>query len=577
MFNSINNKLRSFGRVWEPDTSYPVLSPFVVRNKKVIGKSSLKTSPVPALPFMKILEKKFNFKFPDSLKPTHDEISERDHISFKNFSCMNFDMSKLNFTRLLLTMKMVEKLMFFDKIDLSLLSVDDSMKSFPNSTSSAYPYYTRKDDSETRLKTKGLVREYFNKNKNYKFLLINPCTVFHRFQFKNSSLRGLYFPDRLPKSNLDFHIDKKIRQVWALPYLIHTLEGMVLRNTLTSLINFQLNCSKPVFTSGLNLIDISKRIISPYRDLSRSSNCSIVSLDVESFDQNIPSFMWSFFNVSLKKLSENRLYRKVIDDLTFYWCYTPYIYTEKSKGLKSIPIYNQQKGIPSGSLITNLFGSYVSLFINVYALLEKTNDNITLDEIREVVTVLGDDNLILTKYISKDHIINVYKRFGLPVNPVKTFVCSYKSKVPFLGYIWDTENRPTQSYSWYITHFCLPSTFIDVRKFGFTVSDLNTYRCVSIFMSLYKGYQTFDYLIGDDDRIWKKFKDDYFNYGKDPNILITTGDSQIQYQRIPFSYIVNNDWENYQELLDSYRLIYKKVHLNFNDLIYDFDLDELLS
>lgn len=560
-FNLINNKLHSIIRNLRTDEPYPVLTNHRIKNKDIIGKSMLKTSPVPVLPYLKIMEKKFNFKFPENVKVTTEDIIKQDEISLNQFSKPNFDLSKFNFNRLLKTQNIVNELMGFTSIKSDKISIESSIMSFPNSTSSAYPLYKRKDDDNVRLRTKLRVEEYLSNPTKDKLLKL-PCTVFHRFQYKNKTINDKFYPkDRISKSGLNFPIEKKIRQVWALPFTVHTIEGVLLRDLVNKVTEFQKLQLYPVFTSGRNLHDISRDVIQQTKFNSKKSNCKISSIDVSSYDQNIPSFMWSFFNSSLKLTIDPSDY-KILDDLTTYWCFTPYIYNKPKKGLKSIPILNQMRGTPSGSLITNLFNTYVNLFVNVYAILERNNDNVCLNSIRMSITVLGDDNLSVTDLCDQNHLINVYKRFDLTVSPEKCVLVNHKSMLPFLGYIWDNNNRPQQSISWYITHFSLPSTFIDLKKFTFGGKELNVYRCVSVFMPLFNGLLNFNYLIGKSDYVWKKYVSDYINEGIDPEILITSGDTQVQWQRIPMNLILNGSWDEYSNYLDTLRNKYKTEKLN---------------
>lgn len=555
-FNLINSKLKHFIRNSKPGSSYPVLTNYRISNKDIIGKSMLKTSPVPSLPYLKIMEKKFSFQFPNNIKVTKDDIITQDKISLTTFSIPDFNLSKFNFDRLIKSKGIVDELMGFNDFVSDKISIESSIESFPNSTSSAYPYYKKKSDDKVRLKTKLLAEDYFN-NPTKDKILKQPCTVFHRFQYKNKTINNKFYPhDKIPKKGLDFPIEKKIRQVWALPFLVHTIEGVLLRDCINKLSKYQSTQRFPVFTSGRSLFDISTSVIQHTRNHCKNTNSSISSIDVSSYDQNIPSYFWSFFNVSLKKIISRSDY-KILDDLTHYWCYTPYIYNTPRKGLKSIPIYNQMRGTPSGSLITNLFNTYVNLFVNVYAILERNNDYICIHSIRRSLTVLGDDNLSTTDLVDQNHLINVYKRFNLPISLEKCTLTKHNEYFPFLGYIWDLNCRPQQSISWYITHFSLPSTFIDLKKFNFGGKELNLYRCVSVFMPLYNGLKNFNYLIGKDDFLWKKYIDDYLQYGVDPDILITTGDQEIQYQRIPMYLILNGSWNEYSNYLETLRNEYR--------------------
>ena len=180
----------------------------------------------------------------------------------------------------------------------------------------------------------------------------------------------------------------------------------------------------------------------------------------------------------------------ILRELVQYYNYTPYVYDDSR-------IRYQMRGNPSGLLVTSLFNSFVNLVCLNYCHLCATGGRTTATG---KVCVLGDDNLVMLTGFSKDQIIYFYAQFGLLVNKQKSERTEPGQPFSFIGYNWDEECRPTQSLSWYISHICLPSSFY--RDEDLKISELMTYRAISVCFPLHDGVVNFNKVLGTDDRVY---------------------------------------------------------------------------
>jgi len=155
-------------------------------------------------------------------------------------------------------------------------------------------------------------------------------------------------------------------------------------------------------------------------------------------------------------------------------------------------------------------------------------------------SVLGDDILISETNVSQKHLVNVFTRFGMIVNVEKSGKTKSNEMFEFLGYVWDKHNRPIEFDSWYISHLCIPSRFL--RSEDIPISLLQTFRAITICMVLYKGIDTFERLIGNQDKVWVDLKSSYYKLGKDPLIHWVSEDQRMNQMRIPLSDIISKGW-----------------------------------
>jgi len=345
-------------------------------------------------------------------------------------------------------------------------------------------------------------------------ILRQPTAIFHRFQFRVTS---------------DGAITKKIRQVWALPYRTLVLQAFLFRRLVDFCVAF-VNANGNVVTPwGLKgNPEISSTIIRKFRLMSAQYQKDLVSLDVASFDSSVPSFMYALFLTHIKRVVPDYLH-DVVDKLMAYECFTPYV---KRTG----QLLFQKTGIPSGSLFTQLFGTFVTRTVINYAFLERTRGKHGAGEFSNC---LGDDNLILLEHVTYAHILDVYRRFGLEIEVSKTKLVKPGEIISYLGPLWDSENRPTQPLNWYIARFACPSRYF-VRP-AFTVPYFQTYRCVSTVMPYYRGLSYFERLVGYGDRVYQELLR-MLSRGEDVLIPITDVTGKTVTQTVPLARLKEKDW-----------------------------------
>lgn len=546
------------------------LNRFKVKNKKAINRSRSNTSSLLVFPFKNFIEENTGVEIPEEqFNVSISDIEERDRIAEKKFSTPNLDYSKINLDRLIKATHIVTDHMGFSEYrKLELLSPLESARRFPNNTSSAYPVYKPKQDEASRNEAISFAESYLT-NRKPSLLFSRPVTIFHRFQAKNSNVsKSTYtvrdfrnqvrvYKDSLSpfnnkkKSNFKFNIDTKIRQVYALPYSVQTLEGCFFRNLVDQYIYYSSTNSNPVTPTGRSLPRISDTVMTDLRNKAKLSNSKLLSIDLESFDANVPPFMIALFGVTMKKFinfpDENS--SRAFDDLINYYINTPYIKTYRSDKVdfsKGIPLKFQCQGLPSGSLVTNFMGTFINSTILVYSHLEN-NEGLSGSEIVSCFTVLGDDNLIVLNYLSENKIINVFSRFGFSVNANKSELVNNSSKIPFLGYVWDTTNRPIQSIPWYIVHLIFPSRFIRRSEIPFDIKYLQTFRAISLCCQLYDGFKIYKQLVGNKDRVLNEFYRMYVR-GQDPLLHVVLEDQRNFLYRFPFSLILKG-WRAFGGML----------------------------
>jgi len=269
----------------------------------------------------------------------------------------------------------------------------ESVLRFPQTTSSSYPIYLPKGDVSAQLDAITWF-ERFIANPKLIELLSQPCTVFHRFQYKLKSLVT--------------GIEVKIRQVWGCPFRVLLLESYFFRNMVDYSVKFSASQPLSATVYGKSRVQLSDTVI---QHVLRSK-LSVISVDVESFDQTVPTYFWSlFFSViyfSIDKLNTKE--KLAFRYLMSYYAYTPYCYG-------TTQLRFQKRGVPSGMLITSLFDSFVTRTIINYCFLTEGYSNGAGNS----AFSLGDDNIILgMPGITKKKVIQIYKKFGLKINSNKS-------------------------------------------------------------------------------------------------------------------------------------------------------------
>lgn len=497
------------------------VSPVLLERSEVINNSKLKSAAsrvnVPRAfdPYMKYIEKATKKPFPKGLSFTVNEVRKEDENIIKQFSQPTLSLKGINVSYLIQSALHVSRQMALVPGSIVPMSAEQSALRYPNNTSAGFPFFKRKDNDLCRSDAIDFAERHFEEPKFFK-IMSQPAAVFHRFQY------------RVFRKDGAFDIKKKIRPVWGLPYRISVLEGMVFRNLLDTYEIKTRNATVPVSSIGRTKKQVSTDIVGRLRKFNKP----IVSVDYSKFDSTVPSFMWALFYSVVKDVSNaSSVSDELLDVLLCYHCYTPYCWN-------STKIRYQMRGVPSGSLITSYFDTWVNRVIYYYSCLESKNGR-SFDEI--TAFTLGDDLIFIEKYTTLNHLISVTKRFSMLIERDSCSIQTEKDEIDFLGYFWDVENRPTQKQEWYIAHLVLPSRFLKSTSIPLDV--LQTYRGITICMSLYQGMEMFEYLVGHSDYIWRDLMHRYEN-GEDPIINYVGEDQRNAFLRIPLSVIFNEGWES---------------------------------
>jgi hypothetical protein len=485
----------------------------VINNPKLKAAASRVNVPFAFEPYRIAIEKSLKRPFPRNLGFTVEEVRKEDELIIEQFSKLFLNLGSINIDYLLKASQRVSDEMSLSQGSVSPMSSDGSALRFPNSTSAGFPFFKRKDNEAARADAIEFAERHFH-DPNFHKIMNQPSAVFHRYQYK------------VFKTNGSYSIKKKIRPVWGLPYRISVLEGMVFRNLLDQ---YELDVSgseNPISSVGRTKKQVSDDIIRRLRRFDRP----IISVDYSKFDSTVPSFLWALFYAHIEANS-NGIPKELLECLMSYHCFTPFCWN-------STRVRYQQRGVPSGSLITSYFDTWVNRLIYHYSCYESTNGRYCNGV---TAYTLGDDLIFVEVYTSLAHLISVSKRFHMVIDRESCSISTKDDEIDFLGYFWDIQNRPTQKLEWYVAHLVLPSRFIKVTDIPLDV--LQTYRGISICMSLYQGMKMFERLVGYRDRVWIDLRTRYAN-GQDPIIQYVGEDQRMSQLRIPLSVIFNEGWES---------------------------------
>jgi len=513
-FIELNSKLKNF----KPWRHFSNTAP---NNSKLLASANRVNTPNVFKAFVNIIERKTNFKFND-IPITKEDVIASDNMATSEYNKKNFDYSRLNVDRLCLAAQIATEELGLSAVGLDLMDLDLCPGTFPGSSSSCFPDYKKKNDPQAQQNAISFARDYLSTSPDKALfkLFTQPSTIFHRFQYK---------------VGLDGELVKKIRPIWGIPFTISTLEAYFFRSLVDRVPTALIDSGSTVTSLGRDLPSISRDIISKFRGYKTK----LISLDLKAFDSRVPSFMWSLFFAAIRQCIRFDLkYSQHFENLMYYYCYTPYVYRSRS-------ISYQRRGTPSGCLITALFNTWVNRVIINYGYLEKSGDSLTP---HQRLCVLGDDNLLTLDFLTESYIIKLYQRFGMLVNVEKTDVVNSSDTLPFLGYLWDNRDRPTQTENWYITHLAIPSTFYTGLEVP--VSLFQTYRAISVCLPLYNGYKMFMKLIGYDDFMYRRLHKMYLK-GEDPIIPYVTKDRRFENIKFPMSLFVRGSWEEKSLLVSS--------------------------
>lgn len=490
------------------------LSNMTFKSKDLLNAATRLSTPKPFMDYVNSISECLGKPFPSNLVFTKEEVITSDLESIKMFSVSDFHEPLTNFNHTIFiraAIQSAEELgMLRYNTKYSKITATESMNFFETGTSSGFPTFKKKGTERAREDCLDWVLKFLVKPE-VNNIMCQPTAVFHRFQYKIGA-------------NLD-KIDKKIRQVWGVPFRVLTLSGIYFRTMVTGCTEYNLNRRYPAASWGRTKSQVSEDVISELRTYKKN----IVSLDITKFDANVRYYFWAiFYSIFIECIELEHGDLGIIEKLMIYDCFTPYVHGDNK-------LKFQMKGVPSGSLTTSLFDTFVNRLVTNYACYEYSKHFA-----QATACSLGDDLVFVEFYCSYPHILKTFKRFGFTVSLEKTSISKHDEPFRFLGYVWDEENRPTESENWYISHLTMPSRFF--RGLNITEQELQTYRGITICMGLYEGIKHFEELVGWNDPLWKRLKKDYESGISDPVITLIEEDQRLVGIKVPLSTVFSEGW-----------------------------------
>lgn len=387
--------------------------------------------------------------------------------------------------------------------------LSDSMLEYDQSTSAAYPTMSKKRSNSARTQSMEFCTGFLERP-SLSRILRQPCVLFHRLTFKLSS---------------DFSdLTMKIRQVWAVPYSILTLQNHVYGSVLDNITYKQLSMSFPVTTQGRTLSQISDLL----RNLCFRSS-AMVSIDVKKMDSNVPSWFLVLFHTQLQLITDSSYENsdRLKRCLMIFDILTPFVSRDNS-------IHYMGQGNVSGGKFTSIINSLLTLTILNYCSLKYSGGVRT---IMWNALVLGDDNLCSLKYFSSKQLMDTYSLFGLSVHQESSDIITDFNRFDFLGYIWDYF-RPTHEINWFITRFCISTRFFSKYNES-SLEEYFTFRAICISSLSYNGLSIFRNLLGQYLKTWKDLVSNYRS-GRPTFVKWYSDDPYFEYStKIPFDYFLN--------------------------------------
>lgn len=508
-----------------------------IRSDKL--KSAAKRINIPYVfePYKIYCEDALNVKIPANLSFTVDDVIAADKKTISSFQEPG-TFTNISYNKFILCGIQAA-------IDLGILREDmtkyrkttilQSVKSFERGTSSSYPVYERKGSERAQADAIAWVSNYIQ-HPSIDNIMSQPTTVFHRFQLRV----GDNFND----------YTKKIRAVWGISFRILVLYGIYFRSLVEGVKSYCVMQQHPASPLGRTKYDISRTIIQQLRNYTST----ITSLDFSNFDSTISQPFFALFHAILyntvdlstdiefdedgMEISQNQRFGRfkghlddiILDHIMYFDCFTPYCWMSNK-------LQFQQRGNPSGSLLTTVFNTWVTRTLINYATYEYTHGHRMAGS---TSVCLGDDLIFAEVYVTKEHVLNVASRFGFTVNADKSDSYAYWADFEFLGYKWNSKNEPYQSINWYVAHLIMPSRFF--KDTGIPVPLLQTYRGISICMQLKGGINTFEQLVGWADPVWHDLKRQYRDTGQATIIWISENANELGIT-IPLSLIYSEGWK----------------------------------
>lgn len=280
-------------------------------------------------------------------------------------------------------------------VDLTVAPVVDSYNDLPKSTSAGLPFKSGTRKSEVRNKMIALARRQWNRLKQRKQIQVLPCRAGARCQLRKIG-------------------ENKPRLIWAYPGYISILENQFL-------LPIKSVEPPPFMGWSVNWLDQGRslnRLI--YGD--KFTWKSLAQIDFSRFDSSVVTqLIYPAFSIFRSLFKLTSIESAMLDQLRFYFIHTP------------IAMYNSVKvtsrGIPSGSVFTQIIGSIINMIACTYASLMSREYNLRI----EYSCWLGDDSFLnfreaLCKQEFDDDYLSHFEDLSLIVSSEKTH---YVTRFPY--------------------------------------------------------------------------------------------------------------------------------------------------
>jgi hypothetical protein len=379
------------------------------------------------------------------------------------------------------------------------ISVTEAVTTTAKPTNSGFPLFVKKNKPEAITDTVTWL-DLFVTNPTLYGIFRNPCAIMHRFQPKDVD------------SNSRKQLLIKTRQVWCSPQRIIALEQYFFHDIIENVKEKSRNSSNPIYITGLRNKAISQRAILPLRNyLYGGRGSSVYSLDFSKYDSTLPDFLFDIFFSIIEQVIDFKTPedKKAFQLLRAYSKYSPYIYDDQ--------LFIKQKGIGSGSLLTNLFDSWCNILLWDVATHISTKDescfrdlifnnadylnmeqlsNMSYDEENRFpapslkhLKVCGDDTVIYCNSQMIDLHRSICNSLGMSIS-VGNQCSNVDDDIFFLGRYWDAGNRPFNSDLYITSHIIFRSSYYTQEAVPFIISKNNIefQRIFSICAALSNGW-----------------------------------------------------------------------------------------
>jgi hypothetical protein len=287
------------------------------------------------------------------------------------------------------------------------------------SKSSGFPYFQRKGDIAEEITLDARRYWHFMKNREFNKLDLPPCTM---------GMRGHLSPKDEPKTRL----------VWMYPAAITQIEGVYLEKIIEAFVDLG------IFESPLL---VGKHGLARQAWLSSKITAQSIGLglDQKSYDSTLPTFLitWAAnvlaknieFNLMIDKSGtvmelsprDARRCRHAYDMLIQYFINTPILLPNGS-------VYKKHKGVPSGSMFTNIIESVMTRALVIFAL--------DFQGVRWwVILTNGDDSAAVLSHNQEppnlDLIAELWKKcFGVILSKDKCVIARSPDEMHMSGSYW---------------------------------------------------------------------------------------------------------------------------------------------